>query len=372
MRRPATLLVLATAVTVALSVGFSFLATTSAFAWANHALFVQTGGSAANQIVVYNRTLGGTLHLAATYVTGGKGRVDGPLASQGSLVCADQQRVLLAVNAGSDTVSVFRIVRGNRLKLRQVIGSGGTFPVGIAVHGNLVYVLNAGGAGTLRGYRLSGAHLRRIVASNRSLGLANGNWPNPLSSPGQVGFAPNGRRLIVTTRGSGSDLLVFLVGRRGRLSAHPVVNAAATPSPFAFTFDSFGRMVVTETAMSTVSTYSINANNSLTTLGSAPDGQTAAGWITAALGHFYVSNSGSANISAFTLNSSGQPVLVGVAATTEAGPIDSVTTPNQRYLYVECGEAGTIDAFRINNDGTLTLVETATALPVPLEGIAVD
>jgi len=52
------------------------------------------------------------------------------------------------VNAGRNTISVFA-VRGDRLALRQVLSSGGTFPVTVAVHGNLVYVLNALNGGSL-------------------------------------------------------------------------------------------------------------------------------------------------------------------------------------------------------------------------------
>jgi hypothetical protein len=62
-------------------------------------------------------------------------------ASQGSL-SYDRRHGLLYIVNGSDTISVFA-VRGDRLALRQVLGSGGTFPVSVAVHGDLVYVLNA-------------------------------------------------------------------------------------------------------------------------------------------------------------------------------------------------------------------------------------
>jgi hypothetical protein len=40
------------------------------------------------------------------------------------------------VNAGGNTVSVFA-VRGDRLSLRQFVGSGGPFPVSIAVRDGL-------------------------------------------------------------------------------------------------------------------------------------------------------------------------------------------------------------------------------------------
>src|SRR3984957_3091481 len=122
-----------------------------------HALFVQTDNTAGNQIVAYIRNANGTLAPAGTYATGGLGGVlNGSavdhLASQGSLTYDAVHNLLYAVNAGSNTVSVFSVY-GTQLSLRQVLGSGGSFPVSIAQQGNLVYVLNALGGGTVQGFR---------------------------------------------------------------------------------------------------------------------------------------------------------------------------------------------------------------------------
>ena len=112
-----------------------------------HAVFVQTDNTAGNRVVAYDRAADGTLAPAGSYATGGRGgilagSVVDHTASQGSLASDPRHGLLYAVNAGSDTISVFA-VHGDRLARRQVIGSGGTFPVSVAVHGDLVYVLNA-------------------------------------------------------------------------------------------------------------------------------------------------------------------------------------------------------------------------------------
>jgi hypothetical protein len=127
---------------------------------ASHAVFVQTGNTAGNRIVAYRRASGGTLAPAGSYATGGRGgilagSVVDHTASQGSLTYDSRHSLLFAVNAGSNTISVFA-VSGDQLALREVLGSGGTFPVSVAVSGDTAYVLNALDGGSVQGYRVSG------------------------------------------------------------------------------------------------------------------------------------------------------------------------------------------------------------------------
>jgi 6-phosphogluconolactonase (cycloisomerase 2 family) len=343
-------------------------------AFTNHAVFLQTDNPLRNHVLAYDQASNGTLTFAGRYDTGGRGGVEAgsmvdPLASQGSLVLADGGRILVAVNAGSDTVSVFRVY-GDALALWQIIPSGGQFPTSIAVHDQLVYVLNAGGAGSVQGYTIVADTLRPLPGSDRTLGLANTNPPNFLESPGQVGFSPDGSQLIVTTKTSGSDIDVFSVGSDGLASVTPVVNPSATPVPFSFTFDSAGHLVVTEAGTSALSVYALHAGGTVSVLGSVTDGQMALCWVTAVNGYFYGSNAASANISAFQVSTAGVPSLVGVAASTGAGTTDSAATPNGRFLYVGNGGAGTVDEFHVTSDGTLVEIGTLTGLAPAMEGIA--
>jgi 6-phosphogluconolactonase (cycloisomerase 2 family) len=337
-------------------------------------VWVQTNELSGNSIVVYDRAANGTLSQAGTYATGGNGGAAAPgtesdsIASQDSLVYDSGHSLLIAVNAGSDTVTTFK-AHGDRLQGRKVVPSGGQFPASIAVHGRLVYVLNAGGSGIVQGFWIRGHHLRPIAGSARSLGLANGNPPNFLSSPGQVGFSPNGRKLLVTTKMSGSNIDVFRVRRDGTLSAAPVVNASATPVPFAFTFTPQGRLASGEAGASSLTTYELNGDGTLSDPRSAADGQAALCWIVRAGDFYYVSNTGSNNVSSFTVGADGTPALLAaVAGTTNTGNID--LTVSGRYLYVQTGLAGTIDGFHINGDGSLTSIGSVTGLPAGQEGIA--
>ena len=132
-------------------------------------------------------------------------------ASQGSLTY-DPWFPPYAVNAGSNTVSVFA-VRGDRLALRQVVSSGGSFPVSVAVRGDLVYVFNARSGGSVQGYRVLGSSLSALP------GLEPRARPEPERDPGssttrrgRSPSPPDGRQLIVTTKANGNDIDVFGVG----------------------------------------------------------------------------------------------------------------------------------------------------------------
>jgi hypothetical protein len=339
-------------------------------------VFVQTDATTGNRIDVLLRGPGGVLTEAGSYPTGGNGGVESgavvdSLASQNSLVYDDGD--LYAVNAGSDTISVFAVF-GDRLFLTEVLPSGGSFPVSIAARGHGVYVLNAGGTGTVAGFFRFGPFLFPIPGDRVSLGLDNTTPPNYLMGPGDIGFTPDGQKLIVATKASGSDIDVFRIGFFGYLS-RPVVNPSTTPVPFAFTFGPGGSLVVSEAADSAVSTYTVNANGTLTALSSLTDGQSALCWITPASGFDYVANAGSNSLSAYKVGNGGSLSLVGttgVVAGTDAGPIDMAASPDGRYLYAQAGGAGAIDEFAVNPGGSLTAIGSVTGLGSGIEGIATD
>jgi Lactonase, 7-bladed beta-propeller len=339
------------------------------------AVFVQTDNVAGNTIVVYDRAGDGSLHQAGSYPTGGKGgaltgaAVDF-LASQGSLASEPRNNVLYAVNAGSDTLTVFG-VQGDRLARRQVVSSGGSFPVSIAVHGNLLYVLNARDGGSVQGYLRVGQILLPVPAWHRSLGLDPTLTPEFTSTPGQVAFTPDGRNLVVTTKGNGSAIDVFAVNRFGGLSAQPVVNADPGQVPFAVTFDADGHLVVAEAA-NAVATFTINADGTLVLVDREPTGQAATCWIVRSGSSFYASNAGSASLSGYHDDGTGTLTSLGNTST-DPGTVDAAVSSDSRFLYAQTGAGGIVDAFRIGSGGSLTQIGAVTVPgAVGGEGIVAD
>jgi len=325
---------------------------------AAHVVFVQTDNTAGNQVVAYDRADNGTLTLERAYNTDGSGGVlNGSvvdhLASQGSLTYDPQDALLYAVNAGSNTVSVFS-VHGDDLSLQQVVGSGGVFPVSVAVHGNLVYVLNAEGGGSVQGYVIFYGHLFPLPGSNRSLGLTiPTDKTQYTNTPGQVAFSPDGSQLIVTTKMNGNDIDVFGVGHFGYLSHSPVVNTEPNTVPFAVTFDPQGRLVVAEAGTNALATFTLNGNGTVTPVDSVGTGQPATCWVTSAQGYFFASNAGGPSESSFSDSTTGQLTLNG-KTTTDAGTVDASASANGQYLYVQTGGSGIVDEFQVNANGTLS------------------
>ncbi|MFF0191190.1 lactonase family protein [Streptomyces sp. NPDC005244] len=362
----------AAAATVAVTAASASQNSGSRAARADHAVFVQDNELGGNTVHVFARGDDGTLSASGTYATGGKGgdQVDAPtdsLASQGSLVYDDASGTLLAVNAGSGTVTSFR-VEGRQLKDRRVVSSGGKFPASIAVHGRIAYVMNAGGQGSIRGFEITGEGLRPLPGSYRSLGLDNKGIPLFSSSPGQVSFTPDGRNLVVTTK-SANTVEVFPMKGNGLPAVDaPVVNKSAGGVPFAITFDATGkRMLVAEAAKSTVTTYKVRGNGTLKVLQKPlPNGQEVLCWLERAGDHFYGGNTGNSTVTGYRTDRHGRLSLtndVGIATPPSAksqGVIDLAVTKDERFVYAQNAASGTVDGFRVKADGSLIKVTTAT------------
>jgi Lactonase, 7-bladed beta-propeller len=340
----------------------------------DHALFVQTDNTAGNQVVAYHRNPNGTLAPAGTYATGGLGGVlNGSavdhLASQGSLTLDPAQDLLYAVNAGSDTVSVFS-VHGDQLSLRQVTGSGGQFPVSVAVHGFNVYVLNALSA-NVQGYVSFFGHLFPLPGSDRSLGLTVPTNTNQFTNtPGQVAVSPNGANLVVTTKLNNDDIDVFHIGPFGTLSPSPAVTADPG-GPFGVTFDAAGHLVVANTASNSLATYALEPNGTAGAIDTVLDGQAATCWVAGAQGAFFASNAGSGDLSHFQEQPFSGILALAGETPTDAGTVDASASPDQQFLYVQTGANGIVDEFQVGSGGSLTAIGSVTVPgAVGGEGIA--
>jgi 6-phosphogluconolactonase (cycloisomerase 2 family) len=335
--------------------------------------FVLANQAGGNAVAVYDRGSDGSLTAAGRYATGGAGgsltgSVVDHLASQGALTYDRATHLLYAVNAGSNTVSVF-VVTGDRLHRVQIVHSGGSFPVSVAAHGRFVYVLNARDGGSIQGFERNGVLLSPIAGSQRSLGLDANAAPEFVNTPGEVSFTPDGTELVVTTKANKSQIDVFPLSRSGRPSAQPVVTADTGNVPFAVAYDNRGRLNVSEAGPNAVSTWQLNADGTLTFVNRLATGGAATCWIVSGGANLYVNSAGSASVNTFGVTAAG--LSNRATTTTHGGTIDATLSGDGHNLYVQTGATGTVDVFSVAQDGTLGAIGSVTVPgTVGGEGIA--
>jgi 6-phosphogluconolactonase len=343
-----------------------------------HAVFVMNNNAEENEILAYERSDYGTLFAPHTYKTTGRGSggtVD-PLSSQGSLTLSNDGSLLFAVNAGSGNLSVFAVY-GAQLELLDKVPTGGSEPVSVAQHGNLVYVVNGAGSSSVVGFALRNGKLTAIPDSQRFLSANN-------VGPGSIAFSPDGKFLVVAERVTPS-IDVFSVLPNGLLSA-VTVNKNVSPGTFSVNFGSndtaFAVATGTGGNTSTISSYSIQAGGTITAISSSvPTDGAATCWdaVTPNGNFIYTSNSGTSSISAFAVGSSGAlTALPGtVVATNPSGStnLDVAVSSDGKFLYSLNAASGTIGMFAIQpTAGTLTNLGTAGKLPASggINGIAAN
>jgi 6-phosphogluconolactonase len=358
---------------LALTLGFTSAASQAETRGGAGVLFTIDNAAGGNHVLAYRRAADGSLSSLGAFATDGIG-TGGGLGNQGALVLSRGGRWLFACNAGSDEISVFRVTP-HGLQLTDKVGSGGRRPISLAVHGNLLYVLNAGGlvgdADNVTAFLFLNGELSSLVGSTRSLSAAN-------TDPAQISFSPDGNVLVVTEKATGI-IDTFIVNDDGLIDEHQqFASVGQTPFGFAFRRDV---LIVSEAFggapdASAVSSYELADDGNLQVIStSVPTTETAACWIVVTRnGHFaYASNTGSGTLSVYEVSSGGSLSLLnadGVTGVTGPGPIDMALSVNSHFLYALNSGDGTISAFRVNHNGSLSSLPGVNGLPSSANGLA--
>ena len=333
-----------------LAAGFALLFTGTAMADGGGAVYTQTNAPTGNAVHRLDRGPDGLLTPVATYRTGGTG-TGATLSSQGAVALSDDGRLLVAVNAGSNDISSFRVSRRGHLQLIDRQPSGGTHPNSVDIDGDSVYVLNSMGAANVSAFALDGSGKLRPRGTSALTAGATG--------AAQVQVAPGGRDLVVSVRQS-NRIETFPL-RFGRIGT-PVVTNSSGAVPFGFAFSPRGDLVVSEAGASTVSSYRLNGNGSARVISaSLPVGQGAACWVAVtADGRFAYTGNATGSISGYSIARDGALTALTAGGITAAAPRPNDLAVAGRYLYAVNPAVGEVTAYRIANDGTLT----------PLPGVA--
>ena len=361
-----------------------------------------------NQVVMYNRHENGRLDVLGYFPTVGLGSgpaptstVFGPsvpanadaLGSQNSLILSEDHRCLFAVNAGSNTISAFNVFPMLSLRLIDVEGSGGVFPVSLTLHKDILYVLNSGKEGTIAGFRVrADCMLVPLAGSSRSLEAFNEAFPTPepgevLTTPAQVSFTPDGAKLVVSIKGGpasefGGRIVAYSLDGDGLITGDGVATdfsvAKNTGGPFGFFFDMNGHLYVTHANSFTVASYRLKEDNTLKLIdGPVSTGHPFPCWI-AQNGQFaYIANFGPIAAAEPGIEVDGPGVISAIRINQSNGTFeliddDAAVYPNEvngnhaiditlieagaqgPFLYGVQPRTGTIQGWKINADGSLT------------------
>ena len=343
------------------------------------AVFAATNGVNHNEVVMYKRLSNGTLNWIGKFDTGGRGEggINDPLQSQSSLILTPDHSFLLVVNAGSSDISVFRVLETG-LSLVSVTPSLGGNPVSLAMHDNLVYVVNFGGIYHTAGFRMQPwGELKPIRNSRQPLSTLD-------TEPSTIAFSADGSKLIISERQT-NKVDVFTVAADGSIS-NPVFNDFTSTEPFGLQVDAEGVLLVTSTAGS-VTSYSVNSDNTLTVISSnSPSSGGATCWVVSYGGNAWVTNTTSSTLSAYTLQSGGALAPLGVVATQSptgptifppvmpptSFPLDLALSADGKYLYAVYSALGQIVAYKTGDNGTLTAIDIVSPYraQIGVEGLA--
>jgi hypothetical protein len=280
-----------------------------------------------NGVVILNRLVDGTLAemTGSPVPTGGKGLVvppGGDLDSQGPLRIRGKH--LLAVNPGSDSIAVFEIAPSGTIK--PVAGSpfpsGGSHPMSLAVHGDLVYVANQAapfanpkGPPNITAFRLhETGTLTPIPSSTIDFPFGEG--------PAQVEFNRGGTALAVTAGFQSSGIVrSFVVQSSGLLNEGPGspfhadrASGISGTVGFAWTADD-RRIMVTNFRGSAIRVFSVDQKTAALILEGAPYSNYQRAMCWAVLGPdgktLYASNYVTNNVSVFSIAADGVLDLIG-------------------------------------------------------------
>jgi 6-phosphogluconolactonase (cycloisomerase 2 family) len=332
-------------------------------------VYVNDNTAGTNTVAGFARQSDGQLTPlpGSPFSAGGAGSGSG-LASQGAVQVSSDRRYVLAVDAGSNEVSVLRIEPDGALTRVPggVVPSGGTEPVSVTEHDGLVYVANAGtGGSNYSGFILSPGGLLRPL-SGSTVALPDG------AQPGDVLFNSTGRNLIGTRVGT-SLIDSFSVGAAGRLTAAPGSPFAAQgPGPFGSEFRPTdpSQLFVSNAhggaGNGAVSAFSVASDGTLSSIGSSPfaDQQTAPCWIEITHnGQFlFTVNTASGTISRYSIAPDGILTLLGstpVGNQSGVGAVDARLSADGRNLYVDESRVAAVGEFAVSG-GQLTELGSAS------------
>ena len=343
-------------------------------------VYVNDNTTGTNTIGAFDQHADGSLTPAAgsPFAAGGAG-TGTVIGSQGSIQATADGDWVLAVDAGSNQISVLAVGSGGSLTpaAGSPVSSGGIEPVSIAVHGDLVYVANEGNGTS--GSNYTGF---RLADDGRLTPLAGSTIPLPPTAlPGDILFNGTGKNLIGVEVGTTdpSTFLIdsFMVGADGRLTpaaGSPFPAEAAGPFGSAFSPADPHHLYVSNahggTDNGSVSAFSVNPNAKVKSITGSPfaDGETAPCWVEISHDgrYLFTVNTGSTTISRYRILANGSLHLLGSTPFSSGlgiRPFDARLDVSGAHLYVVDAAIASVSGFAVTGGSLKELTSSPAALP---------
>jgi len=342
-------------------------------------VYVNDNTAGTNTIGGFDQHSDGSLTaLAGSPFSAGGAGTGTIVGSQGAIQVASHGRYVLAVDAGSNQISVLAVGADGSLSLvGSPVSSGGIEPVSVAVYRRLVYVANEGdgtGGSNYTGFRLDTDGVLKP--------LTGSTIPLPATAlPGDILFNGTGNNLIGIEVGT-TDPSTFLIdsfrvrdnGRLAAAAGSPF--AAEAPGPFGSEFSPTDpqHLYVSNahggTGNGSVSAFSASANGKLASLEGSPypDGQTAPCWVEISHDgrYLFAVNTGSTTISSYRIRENGSlRYLMSTPFSSGLGirPFDARLDAGGHHLYVVDAAIASISGFAVSGGSLTELTSSPTVLP---------
>lgn len=363
-----------------------------------------TNSPAGNKLWIYKRGANGKLTQTGSVSTGGKGIASEPpfgfpiVDSSGSINTTADGKLIFVVNAGSNSVTSFRVTSSGVHRV-SVASTHGKLPISVASSGNLLYVVNEISK-NIYGYTFTPSGvLHPIAGSNQKLtAVTPKGKKDKVGVAAGIGFTSNGKVVAVTQRGlprTYGEINTFVLRPGGAAGPAQAFATKGVANPFGFSavskyllVSNAGLVKTPSGAMpnpadftqftGTVATYKVSSTGKVSFVSNASSGGRAACWL-------IISKDGKLAVTTNTLSSGTPPAggptsgkgavatlsvapnghlhVLKQADTSPGFPGDEAFSHDDKYLYVIDPSiivpgGSHIEVYKLGKGGSMTRIQT--------------
>jgi hypothetical protein len=368
-------------------------------------VFTATNNPKGNQVIVFKRGSDGKLKQSATVSTGGKGIASEPpfgfpiVDSSGSINLTPDGKLLFVVNAGSNSVTSFKVTSSG-LKKVSVAGTQGKLPISLASSSaHLLYVVNEG-THNIYGWRFtSDGKLTGIKGSNEKLtAVTPKGAKDKVGVEAAIGFVNSGAVVAVTQRGlprTYGEINTFVIDHNGAAGPSKAYATRGVANPFGFSaigsyllVSNAGLVKTPSGAMpnpadfsqftGSAATYKVSLDGKVHFVKNVLTGGRAACWLiverngrTAFVTNTLSSGtpptggptSGQGAVASMSVGGNGQLKLEKQANTSPGFPGDEALSHDDKYLYVSVPSiivpgGSHMEVYKVGKGGSMTHIQT--------------